>query len=114
MERDIVSGNGQPGDELEQPEHDPEVRPEDVSEDIAGSRDPEALEEPAAADEHAAGADLAPDFAGSFDGDLAGDLPGDLPGDVLVLFEQGEREGCLNLSQLEDVVDRLELDDETV
>ena len=37
-----------------------------------------------------------------------------LPPEIAGLLEQGEREGCLNLSEVEDVVDRLELDEETV
>ncbi len=43
--------------------------------------------------------------------DLAGSA---LPGDILGLLEQGERDGCLDLSQVEDVVDRLDLDEDTV
>jgi RNA polymerase primary sigma factor len=38
----------------------------------------------------------------------------DLSPEVADLIEQGEREGCLNLSEIEDVVDRLELDEDTV
>ena len=38
----------------------------------------------------------------------------DLPVEVLELLDRGEREGCLNLSEVEDAIDRLELADETV
>ena len=38
----------------------------------------------------------------------------DFPDEVLGLFEHGEQDGCLNLSEVEDVVDRLELDEDTV
>ncbi len=37
-----------------------------------------------------------------------------LPTDAVALVEHGEREGCVNLSELEDLLDRLELDDEMV
>jgi RNA polymerase primary sigma factor len=38
----------------------------------------------------------------------------DFAADVFALFEQGERDGCLNLSEVEDVVDRLDLDEEAI
>jgi RNA polymerase primary sigma factor len=47
----------------------------------------------------------------AMDGDLAGL---ELPADVVALVDQGEREGCLNLSELESTIERLELEDETV
>ena len=43
--------------------------------------------------------------------DLAGP---DLSPDVMTLVEHGEREGCLNLSELESAIEQLELDEETV
>ena len=51
--------------------------------------------------------DTGPADRGDFDG--AAFVP-----EIAGLLEQGEREGCLNLSEVEDVVDRLELDEETV
>ena len=46
---------------------------------------------------------------------MEGDLAGlELPADVVALVDQGEREGCLNLSELESTIERLELEDETV
>ena len=45
------------------------------------------------------------------DGDLAGL---ELHADVVSLIEQGEVDGCLNLSELESAIERLELEDETV
>jgi RNA polymerase primary sigma factor len=62
-----------------------------------GLPDDELTEEPAA--------DLASDMR---------DLVPDLPGEVLGLLQQGEREGCLNMSKLESALDRLDLDGETV
>ena len=38
----------------------------------------------------------------------------DLSPEVAELLEHGERDGCLNLSEIEDVVDRLELEDDAV
>ena len=38
----------------------------------------------------------------------------ELPAEILDLVAQGEREGCVNLSDLEDAIERLELDDEMV
>ncbi len=38
----------------------------------------------------------------------------DFPGDILVLFEQGERDGCLDLSDLEGAIERLDLDEDLV
>ncbi len=46
---------------------------------------------------------------------MESDLVGSgLPPDVISLVEHGEREGCVNLSELESAIEQLELDDETV
>jgi RNA polymerase primary sigma factor len=50
-------------------------------------------------------------YGEGMEGDLA-EL--ELPADVVALVDQGEREGCLNLSELESTIERLELEDETV
>jgi RNA polymerase primary sigma factor len=44
-----------------------------------------------------------------FEHELLGSV---FPPEVAELLEHGERDGCLNLSEIEDVVDRLELDEE--
>jgi len=62
--------------------------------------------------------DQAADSPGAALGDLALELAGrlgsELPPEVVSLLEHGEREGCLNLSELDEVVDRLELDEDVV